>query len=104
MIMMTIIIPANTIFFLFEGFFGGGLTAFGMDEGTSGVGERSFGEKSFGMNRFSARGAFEDSEATFGGNINSGSEDGVHRFQEYTLPVLVSLRMVCPEVEQPVLL
>lgn len=76
MIMMTIIIPANTIFFLFEGFFGGGLTAFGMDEGTSGVGERSFGEKSFGMNRFSARGAFEDSEATFGGNINSGSEDG----------------------------
>jgi hypothetical protein len=50
--MITMIPAASRIFFLFEGFFGGGGTAVGMEEGTSGVGCRSFGEKSFGINRF----------------------------------------------------
>lgn len=54
---ITIKPAASRIFFLFTGFFGRGGAAEGMDEGTSGVGGRSFGEKSRGINRFFAGGA-----------------------------------------------
>ncbi len=73
---MTMIPATSIILFLFEGFLGWGLTALGMDEGTSGVEGRSFGEKSFGINRFSAKSVFSDTGASFGGNIWSGSDDG----------------------------
>jgi hypothetical protein len=54
---ITIMPATRRIFFLFAGFFGMGGALFGMEEGTSGVGGRSFGEKSRGMNRFFAGGA-----------------------------------------------
>jgi hypothetical protein len=69
---ITIMPAARRIFFLLAGFFGRGGAAFGMDEGTSGVGGRSFGEKSRGINRFFAGGAAEGTAVAAGCSGTTG--------------------------------
>jgi hypothetical protein len=63
---ITMIPATRRIFFLFVGFFGRGGVAVGMDEGTSGVGGRSFGEKSRGITCFFAGGAAEGTAVVAG--------------------------------------
>src|SRR5208337_1091211 len=79
--MITRIPATRRIFFLFLGFFGGGGTAVGIDDGMRGVGDMSFGEKSLGINRFftgdAATGTAVADTGCSGttGFVENGSED-----------------------------